>query len=221
MSFNFEDLINQAVYKEPAQKSASEFQKADMGDPAKLYAYIKASVDRGLNEKGKHQYITTYNGDIGITMKAFNSPLYFNAVDTGETITVKKFENGKISDWETRKVLQPNSFLPTGSVEKALETLQNLTSKEEFEGLPANQQEFWVQRAASLNKILNHEQPMVEAYARQLWLSDSKALEINSEWIESVRDHDLDEAQAKKVSSIKQRLKNQAMRTLNFDKDTI
>lgn len=218
---NFEDLINKAVYKEPKTKSASDFQKSDMGDPAKLYAYIKSRVDEGLNEKGKHQFITEYNGEAGITMKAFNSPLYFNVVDTGDTITVKKFEGGKVSDWETRPVVQPNSFLPAGSVEKALEILQNLTSANEFEELPTNQQEFWTQRAESLNKILNHEQPMVEAYARHLWLSDSKALEIHPEWIENVRDVKLAEGEAKKVSSIKQRLKNQASRTLNYDKDTL
>lgn len=221
MSFNFNELLDSAVYKEKATKAASEFQKSDMGDPATLYAYIKSRVDVGLNDDGKHQYIVEYDGSPGITLKAFNTPLYFKVEDTGNTITVKKFEDGVVKDWETRPVLKPLSFLPTESKEAAMELLQNLTSAETFDDLPVDQQAFWEERAPSLHKILNEEQPMVEAYARHLWGSDEKALAISPNWIENVKDSNVPKELASKVGSVKQRLKNQASRTLNFDRDTL
>ena len=221
MSFDFDDLMGSAEHKEKATKASSEFQKSDMGDPATLYAYIKSRVDVGFNDEGKHQFVFPHKGAWGFTFKAFNTPLYFTVEDTGKTITVKKFEEGVVKDWETRPVLQPNFIISAETKEIAMDKAKFLTSADALEDLPAKQQAWWEQRAESLNKILNEEQPMVEAYARHLWSSDEKALAISPNWIENIKDSNVPKELASKVSSVKQRLKNQAMRTLNFDRDTV
>lgn len=221
MSFDFDKFLDKAVYVEKATKPASEFQKTDMGDPYKLYAYIKSRVESGLSDKGKHQFITTYKGDIGVSLKAFNTPLFWKAEETGDTITVKQFVDGTVKDWETRKVLKPLKFIPTGTVEKAMEVLSDFTSADTYDELPPKGQAFWDERAPGIDKILNQEQPMIEAYARHLWRVDAKAQAISPVWVENVKETNIPKDQQGKVSAIKNRLKQQAMRELNFDRDTL
>lgn len=221
MSFDFDKFLDKAVYVEKATKPASEFQKSDMGDPYKLYAYVKSRVDAGLSDKGKHQFITEYKGETGVSLKVFNTPLFWKAEETGDTITVKQFVDGEVKDWETRKVLMPLKFIPTGTVEKAMEVLSDFTSADSYDDLPPRGQAFWDERAPAMDKILNQEQPMIEAFARHLWRDEPKAQAYSPVWVENVKETSLPKDVHNKVNSLKNRLKQQAMRELGFDRDTL